>query len=172
MQDLCFIRYHLDYGDVVYDYPGNASFIQKIESVQYNASLAIAGCFLGASWDKLYSELGFKSLADRWFYRRLIAFYKIVNKKAPEYLIDCLSTQYLASINFRKRPAVYTLDTRPERYRNIFFLTVPQNGAIWNLPSIATFKRAILDFIRHIPIPMLKINRLSGFVFLIRLRVG
>ena len=122
MQDLCFIRYHLDYGDVVYDYPGNASFIQKIESVQYNASLAIAGCFLGTSWDKLYSELGFKSLADRWFYRRLIAFYKIVNKKAPEYLIDCLSTQYLASINFRKRPAVYTLDTRPERYRNIFSL--------------------------------------------------
>ena len=29
-----FIRPHLDYGDVVYDYPGNASFVQKLESVQ------------------------------------------------------------------------------------------------------------------------------------------
>ena len=28
-----FIRPHLDFGDVVYDYPGNASFMQKPESV-------------------------------------------------------------------------------------------------------------------------------------------
>ena len=40
-----FIRPHLDYRDVVYDYPGNVSFVQKLESVQYNASLAITGCF-------------------------------------------------------------------------------------------------------------------------------
>ena len=50
---------------------------------QYKASLAIAGCFRGTSRDKLYSEFGLESLADRQFYRRLIAFYKIVNKKAP-----------------------------------------------------------------------------------------
>ena len=36
-----FIRLHLDYGDVVYDYPGNASFMQKLESVLFNASLTI-----------------------------------------------------------------------------------------------------------------------------------
>ena len=36
-----YVRLHLDYGDVVYYYPGNASFMQKLESVQYNASLAI-----------------------------------------------------------------------------------------------------------------------------------
>ena len=41
------IRPHLDYGDVVYDYPGNASFMQKLESAQYNASLAITISF---SW--------------------------------------------------------------------------------------------------------------------------
>ena len=46
------IRPHLDYGDVVYDYPGNASFMQKPESVR------------GTSRDKLYSELGLESLAD------------------------------------------------------------------------------------------------------------
>ena len=82
------IRPHLDYRDVVYDYPVKASFMQKLESVQYNTSLAITGCFRGMSRDKLYSELGLESLADRRFYRRLIAFYKIVNKKAPQYLID------------------------------------------------------------------------------------
>ena len=72
------VRPHLDYGDVVYDYPGNASFMQKLESVQYNASLAITGCFRGTSRDKLYSELGLESLVDRRFYRRLIAFYNFL----------------------------------------------------------------------------------------------
>ena len=121
------IRPHLDYGDVVYDYPGNASFMQKLESVQYNASLAITGCFRGTSRDKLYSELGLESLADRRFYRRLIAFYKIVNKKAPQYLIDYLPTQDLASISLRKRPAIYPL----ERYSNFLsycILTMEQLG--------------------------------------------
>ena len=43
--------------------------------------------------------------------------------------------------------------------------------SIRNLPSIATFKRAILDFIRPNPTPYFKTNRLSGFVFLTWLRV-
>ena len=45
-----FIRPQLDYGDVVYDYPGNTFFRQKLESVQYNASLAITGCFVVHLW--------------------------------------------------------------------------------------------------------------------------
>ena len=50
---------------MVYDYPGNATFAPKFESVQYNVSLAIAGCFQGTSKDKLYSGLGLENLADR-----------------------------------------------------------------------------------------------------------
>ena len=38
-----FIRLHLDYTDVVYDQPNNESFCNKIESIQYNAALAITG---------------------------------------------------------------------------------------------------------------------------------
>ena len=41
-----FIRLHLDYGDVVYDYPGNASFMQKLESVLFNAPLTITSYIL------------------------------------------------------------------------------------------------------------------------------
>ena len=167
------IRPHLDYGDVVYDYPGNASFMQKLESVQYNASLAITGCFRGTSRDKLYSELGLESLADRRFYRRLIAFYKIVNKKAPQYLIDYLPTQDLVSINLRNMPVIYPLDARTERYRHSFFLyCISQwnnlDSRTRNLPSIASFKSAVLDLIRPNPTTNFKINRLSGFAFLTR----
>ena len=124
-----FIRPHLYYGDVLYHYPGNAYFMQRRESVQYNASLTITGCFRGTFRGKLYSELGLESLADRQFYRKLIAFYKIFNKKAPQYLIDYLPTEYLASINLRKRPAIYPLDARTERYRNSFF---PYCISQWN----------------------------------------
>ena len=60
-----FVRPHLEYGDVVYDYRGNAYFMQKLKSVQYSASLAITDCFRGTSRDKLYSEIGLESLADR-----------------------------------------------------------------------------------------------------------
>ena len=38
-----FVRYHLDCGDVLYDQPNNESLCQKIESIQYNAVLAITG---------------------------------------------------------------------------------------------------------------------------------
>ena len=48
-----FIRSLLDYADVIYDQPSNASFSKKIESVQYNAALAITGAIKGSSGEKL-----------------------------------------------------------------------------------------------------------------------
>ena len=52
-----FIRPHDDYCDVIYDEPSNASFPNKIESVQYNAAQAIAAAIKGSSLDKFYQEL-------------------------------------------------------------------------------------------------------------------
>ena len=64
----CFIRPHLDYGDVIYDQPNLFSLANKIESVQYNAALAITYAVRGTCKEKLYLELGFESLKDRrWF---------------------------------------------------------------------------------------------------------
>ena len=37
----CFIRPHLDYGDVIYDQPNLLSLANKTESVQYNATLQV-----------------------------------------------------------------------------------------------------------------------------------
>ena len=58
----CFIRPNLDYGDFIYDQPNNDSFCSKIQSVQYNAALAITGAIRGTSQTKLYRELGLESL--------------------------------------------------------------------------------------------------------------
>ena len=51
-----FIRPHLDYGDI-YDQAYNASFHQKLDSIQSNAALAITGALRGTFQVKLYNEL-------------------------------------------------------------------------------------------------------------------
>ena len=66
-----FVRPHLDYGDILYNQAHDGSFHQKLDSLQYNASLAITGAIRGSSREKLYQELGFESLQQRSWQRKL-----------------------------------------------------------------------------------------------------
>ena len=52
-----FVRPHLHYGDVLYHQAFNNSFHGKIESIQYNACLAITGAIRGTSRKKIYQKL-------------------------------------------------------------------------------------------------------------------
>ena len=47
------IRLHVDYGDVIYDRTFKESFHQRLESIQYNAAIAITGAIRGTSSKKL-----------------------------------------------------------------------------------------------------------------------
>ena len=76
-----FIRSHLDYGDVIFDQTFNNSFHQRLESIQYNAALVITGAIRGTSKEKLYQELGFKSLQSRRCFRKLSLFDKIIKNE-------------------------------------------------------------------------------------------
>ena len=60
-----FIKPHLDYGDTIYGQAYNDSFHHKLESVQYDAALAITGAIRGTSSENLYQELGLESLQQR-----------------------------------------------------------------------------------------------------------
>ena len=51
------MRPHLDYGDIIYDQTYNLSFHQKLEWIQYNATLALTGPIIGSSRKQLYQEL-------------------------------------------------------------------------------------------------------------------
>ena len=46
--------------------------MERIEKVQYQATLAITGTWLETNRNKLYEELGWESLTDRRWCRRLI----------------------------------------------------------------------------------------------------
>lgn len=70
-----YVRPHLDYGDVIYHLPPTANefsrninlpnLMEKLESVQYSAALAITKTWRGTSRVKLYAELGWESLDCR-----------------------------------------------------------------------------------------------------------
>ena len=99
------IRPHFDYCDVIFHIPpsnngafdnGNVNVINnirtlhvlmtKIESVQYQAALAITGTWQGTSRVKLYKELGLESLSDLRSSNRVLQLFKIINNLTPEYL--------------------------------------------------------------------------------------
>ena len=84
-----YVRPHLDYGDVIY-HNQRENLMDLLEQVQYKAAPVVSGCWQGTSRVKIYSELGWESLSDRRWFRRLTCFYKIVNKLTPAYLYEHL----------------------------------------------------------------------------------
>ena len=79
------VRSHLDYGDIIFhdQLSCNTNILEKI---QYKAGLIVSGCWKGTNKLKLYTELGWESLANRRHCRRLCLYYKIINNMSPGYL--------------------------------------------------------------------------------------
>ena len=65
-------------------------FVKKVEFVQYKVTLAIAGATQGTSRDKIYPELELEPLKSRRWYKCLVCMFKIMNEKAPNYLINLI----------------------------------------------------------------------------------
>ena len=172
----CFIRPHLDYGDVVYDKPNNESFTKSIESIQYNAALAITGTIRGTSTEKLYQELGLEYLSSRRWFRRLSTFYKIFKTKSPFYLYS-LIPKINVNRSSRTKDNIPLLRTRTETFKNSFF---PNAIEQWNKLdiniresySLPSFKKSLLKFIRPTPSSIYNINNPNGLKFLTRLRLS
>ena len=84
-----FVRPHFDYCDIIYHIPQIVNpfyssitlnfLMQSLESTQYQAALAVSGAWNGTNMNKLYDELGWESLSDRRWFRRLIQYFKINN---------------------------------------------------------------------------------------------
>ena len=117
-----YIRPHLDFGDIIYDRPNVEKFVNNIESIQYNASLAITGAIRGTSMERIYQELGLERLSDRRYYRRLCAFWNIVKGNSPAYLIN-----YLPAIKISRNPArtdlklFSSIPVKTDYFANSFF---------------------------------------------------
>ena len=170
----CFIRPHLDYGDVIYDQLNLPSLTNKIESVQYNAALAITGPIRGTSKEKLCQELGFESLKDRRWLRQLCYLYKIVNTKQPAYLYDLIPPFQRSS---RNKGCIYEPFCRTVSFKNSFLPYAIKewnklDSEIRNAKTYASFRKMLLNFIRPIGNSTYKIYDPLGIKLLTRLRLG
>ena len=173
-----FIRPHLDYGDIIYDQPNNNSFCNMIESVQYNACLAITGAIKKSSRERLYQELGLESLRDRRWYRRLVFFYKIVHGISPTYL-RCFLPGKQRSYNPERSNQFRNINWNTDYFKNSFFpYCVPE----WNelkpelreTNSISLFKKGLLKskkFSKSNKRPIFNVFDPEGIKLITRLRV-
>ena len=114
-----FIKPHLDYANVIFDKPNNTTFSNRIESAQYNAALAITGTIRGTSKEKLYQELGFETMKERRWFRRLCCFYEILNNQTPGYLYSLLSPPN-RHCNTCKYSRIRQIFCRTETFSNSF----------------------------------------------------
>jgi len=155
-----YVRPHLEKGDVIF-HQRSSELMKAIESVQYQAGLIVAGCWKGTSKFKLYSELGWESLAERRTFHRLSLYYKILNNKSPPYLRE------------------FVLDSPPSgtlRYKNTFF---PFCFSHWNdlshpvknSDSISVFKSKYIKTIRPPKRNFFGIIDRKGIPLLTRMRV-
>ena len=126
--------------------------MDQIESVQYQAALAVTGTWKGTSTNKIYEELGWESLTDRRWFRRLVQFYKIQNGFTPEYLkIPVPPRGHI--FGTRSDNDLFSIRCRTNPYMNSFY---PHTVKIWNeigpalkqAPSLSIFKSNILKLIR------------------------
>ena len=110
-----FVRPRLVYGDIIYDESYNERFHQKLESIQYNACLALSGAIRGSSREKPYHDLGLESLQ-----RRRCLFYKIFKENKPIYLFKLIPTKK-SNYNTRNTDKITLFYTKLKFFKNYLF---------------------------------------------------
>ena len=134
-----YVRPHLDYGDVIYHIPPKTcdfsqdtslnNHVEKLESVQYSAALAVTGAWKGTSREKLYEELGWESLSLRRWSRRLVLVYKIVNDITPGYTRYPIPQLPQAMYSFRNADVIGQIRARTASFKTSFY---PDCLSEWN----------------------------------------
>ena len=92
----------------------------------------------------MYSELGLESLQDRRWYRKLCAFYKILNNMSPKYLSNIIpsTTRRYSSRNANNIPLVRA---NTNFFINTFF---PSTITEWNKLDLSIRKSTILNIFK------------------------
>ena len=151
-----FIRPHLDYVDIMYDKAFNESFHAKLKSLQYNATLAIAGSIRWSSTEKSYEELGLKSLKSRRWCRKMRFLYKVVKSESPSDLFNTIPNSNNRQHQTRNSGNIPSFFAKHDYFKNSFF---PSAITEWNKLDCYTriadlfkvFKKCLLSFIRPMP---------------------
>ena len=96
------------------------SFHQKLESILYNACLAITEAITGTSKEKLFQEIGLESFQLRRWYRKLGMFYKIFKCKSPQCLFKIIPEKTSSYVT-RNAENIPLFNIKHNFYKNYFF---------------------------------------------------
>ena len=151
--------------------------MERIKRVQYQAGLAITGCWRGSNQNKIYEELGWESLSDRRWYRRQILMYKIHTNRTPDYLRNSLTKYYGRPLRNNNIDSYQEIMCNTSRYKNSFF---PDAIRSWNIAgssfsfskSINLFKVNLSNLIRPMQKTLFGVHDTIGVKYLFQLRVG
>ena len=134
-----YVRSQLEYGDVIYHHPPLTGkhlsiydlneLMTKVESVQYRAALVTTGAWKGTSKEKLYDELGWESLSQRRWLRRMTLFCKIIKNQTPTYLKKCLLPRTCLAV------PIPHFNPRTLKFKSSFF---PSCVDAWNDEDLIT----------------------------------
>ena len=146
-----------------------------MESVQYNAALAITGAIRGSSREKFYQELGLESLKSSRWYQKFYSFFKL-KKKHPSYLFDIIP-KVLSTRTTSNHNSIPSFNVKPEYFRNSFLPSAviqwnKLDNNIQNSESVRAFKKQILKFFRPSPNSTFNLHNPHGIKLPTILRVG
>ena len=95
--------------------------MNSLESIQYQAALAITGTWKGTSRNKIYEQLGWESLHNRREFRRLTQFYKIMNNLTPPYLKEPIPDPLLHLFGPRSTNVLPSILCKNQRFKDSFY---------------------------------------------------
>ena len=127
--------------------------MEKVERTQYQAALAITGSWQGSSRTKLYEELGWESLSDRRWSKRILQIHTIRNNITPIYLKEKLPALRRPMYRITNQNNFHEVNCKTSRYKNSFFSNAV---SIWNkmitdfqdIPSFSSIRAHTLSLIR------------------------
>ena len=149
---------------------------RKLEQTQYSAAIAATGAWRGTNRQRLYEELGWENLYERWWYRRLCHFYNLKMSSTPQYLFEEIPSERDISCNLRHARAYDPIIPRTVRFSNTYFQNVLYewnllDNEIKNSASLGEFKRKVLAIIRPSRNPIFNVDDITGIKRLTKLRV-
>ena len=103
--------------------------MNTLERIQYHAALAITGSWKGTKLNMIYDELGWESLTNRRWCRRLFHFYKIQNNLTPPYLKEQIPSIRSHLFSSRTVNAINEIRCKSKSYSNSFY---PYSIRCWN----------------------------------------
>ena len=151
--------------------------MEKLESVQYSAALAITGEWESTSQEKLYNELGWELLNLRRWSRRLVLVFKFVSNVTPQYTRQPIPPLTESKYRLRRPNIIGQIRARTTSFSASFY---PNCLSEWNehdsevrqSPPLGCFKKKILSLSRPLLQPVFSINYPKGLAVLTQLRVG